>query len=77
MLFDWLVVGQVIAVNPASPVRGPRYSVKKGKTVVPSAEEARRLLDSIVPDNAVVLRDRALISLMVYTFARVPDPIRT
>src|ERR1700684_1320944 len=32
MLFDWLVVGQIIAVNPASPVRGPRYSVKKGKT---------------------------------------------
>ena|ERR1035437_8678259 len=31
MLFDWLVVGQVVAVNPASPVRGPKYSVKKGK----------------------------------------------
>ncbi len=41
MLFDWLVVGQVIAVNPASPVRGPKYSVKKGKTAVLSAEEAR------------------------------------
>jgi len=23
MLFDWLVVGQVIATNPAAPVRGP------------------------------------------------------
>src|SRR5208282_1253943 len=31
MLFDWLVVGQVVAVNPASPVRGPRHSVKKAK----------------------------------------------
>jgi site-specific recombinase XerC len=49
MLFDWLVVGQVIAVNPASPVWGPKYSVKKGKTAVLSAEEARRLLDSIEP----------------------------
>ena len=49
MLFDWLVVGRVLAVNPASPVRGPKYSVKKGKTAVLSAEEARKLLDSIRP----------------------------
>jgi site-specific recombinase XerD len=71
MLFDWLVVGQVIAVNPASPVRGPKYSVKKGKTAVLSAQEARTLLDSIVPSSHVALRDRALIGLMVYTFARI------
>lgn len=71
MLFDWLVVGQVIAVNPASPVRGPKYSVKKGKTPALSAEEARKLLDSIPPSSHVGLRDRALIALMVYTFARV------
>lgn len=71
MLFDWLVVGQVIAVNPASPVRGPKYSVKKGKTAVLSAEEARKLLDSIDPSSHVGLRDRALIALMVYTFARI------
>lgn len=31
VLFDWLVVGQVIPSNPASSVRGPRHSVKKGK----------------------------------------------
>ena len=34
MLFDWLVVGQVVATNPAAPVRGPNYTVKKGKTPV-------------------------------------------
>jgi site-specific recombinase XerD len=71
MLFDWLVVGQVIAVNPASPVRGPKYSVKKGKTAVLSAEEARKLLDSIDPSSHLGLRDRALIALMVYTFSRI------
>lgn len=71
MLFDWLVVGQVLAVNPASPVRGPKHSVKKGKTAVLSAEEARKLLDSIPSDSHAGLRDRALIALMVYTFARV------
>ena len=71
MLFDWLVVGQVIAVNPASSVRGPKHSVKKGKTPVLTAEEARALLDAIAPSSPVALRDRALIALMVYTFARV------
>ena len=71
MLFDWLVVGQVIPTNPASSVRGPRHSVKKGKTPVLTAEEARALLDSIDISTPMGLRDRALIGLMVYTFARV------
>jgi len=47
MLFDWLVIGHVIEVNPAHAVRGPKYSLKKGKTPVLTAEEARELLDSI------------------------------
>ncbi|HUK89875.1 MAG TPA: tyrosine-type recombinase/integrase [Blastocatellia bacterium] len=76
MLFDWLVVGQVIAVNPASPVRGPKYSVKKGKTAVLSAEEARKLLDAIDHSSHVGLRDRALIALMVYTFARISAALK-
>jgi hypothetical protein len=47
MLFDWLVIGHIIDVNPAHAVRGPKYVVKKGKTPVLTAEEARELLDSI------------------------------
>lgn len=71
MLFDWLVIGQVIAANPANSVRGPKHSVKKGKAPVLGADEARALLDGIDTSKAVGLRDRALIALMVYTFARV------
>jgi len=71
MLFDWLVTGQVVPVNPAHAVRGPRHSVKKGKTSVLSAEEMRQLLDSIDGSTLIGLRDRALIALMGYTFARV------
>lgn len=71
MLFDWLVTGQEIAMNPAHSVRGPKHSVKKGKTPVLSAAEARLLLDAIETDSLIGLRDRALIGLMVYTFARV------
>lgn len=85
MLFDWLVTGHVLDVNPAHAVRGPKYVVKKGKTPALTADEARELLDSIAmvkktadeegtetEEPALVgLRDRALIGVMVYTFARV------
>jgi site-specific recombinase XerD len=71
MIFDYLVLGQIIPTNPAAAVRGPKYSTRRGKTPVLSAEEARQLLDSIDTSNVVGLRDRALIGLMVYTFARV------
>ena len=35
MLFDWLVIGQALAVNPAQAVRGPKHVVRRGKTPVP------------------------------------------
>ena len=71
MLFNWLVIGQIVEHNPAAAVRGPRYVVKKGKTPVLLGEEARKLLDTISTDTLVGLRDRALVALLVYTFARV------
>lgn len=71
MLFDWLVIGQILATNPASSVRGPKHSTKKGKTPVLAADEARIPLDPIDASTLMGLRDRVLIGLMVYTFARV------
>jgi integrase/recombinase XerD len=72
MLFDWLVVGQVIPINPAHAVRGPRQARRqKSKTSVLSAEEMGALLASIDVTTPIGLRDRALIALMGYTFARV------
>jgi site-specific recombinase XerD len=86
MLFDYLVIGQVVPHNPAASVRGPRYVVKTGKTPVLTREEARRLFDAIdqttdeggqtvpkTPDQFTLaeLRDRALIGVMVYSFARI------
>ena len=70
-LLDWLVTGQVIPTNPASSVRGPAHSVKLGKTPVLDPSEARQLLDAIDVTKPVGLRDRALIGLMVYSFARI------
>ena len=67
----WMVVGQVIPTNPAHAVRGPKHPQRRGKTPVLQADEARTLIDAIDATYLPGLRDRALIGLMVYTFARV------
>ena len=71
MLFDWLVVGQVLPTNPAHSVRGPKHIIEKGKTPILSPEEARQLIASVDTSHLVGLRDRALIATMLYSFARV------
>ena len=71
MMFDWMVSGGVIPVNPARPVQGPRYAIRKGKTPVLDSTDARKLLDSIDTSNVIGLRDKALIGVMIYSFARV------
>ena len=71
MLSDWLVVSQVLPVNPAAAVRGPKHVVTKGATPVLSPAEARRLLEAIDPGTLTGRRDRVLVSVMLYSFARV------
>jgi integrase/recombinase XerD len=70
MLFDWLVVGQVIPINPAHS-SGGQNTASKGKTSVLSVEEIRTLLDSIDTSTLIGLRDRAVIALMGYTIGAV------
>lgn len=70
-LLDWLVTGQVIPHNPASSVRGPAHSARTGRTPVLEPDEARALIEAIDLAAPTGLRDRALVGLMVYTFARV------
>jgi integrase len=60
-----------VPVNPAGSVRGPRHVVTSGQTPVLDPAEPRALLDSIDTSTVVGLRDRALIGLMVYSFARI------
>ena len=89
MLFDLLITGQVIDANPVPPCAPLKHVVKKGKTPVLNADQARELLDSITlkigpppkegePDNRppslIGLRDRALIAFMVFSFARITAP---
>lgn len=77
MLFDWLVTGQVIAFNPAASVGGPKHVVKVGKTPVLSVEETQALFEAIDVSTVAGLRDRALIGVMVFSFARVSAVVGT
>jgi integrase/recombinase XerD len=75
MLFDWLATGGILPFNPASAVRGPKHVVKRGKTPVLDAREARQMLDGIDVRTPAGLRDRALIGLVVSPSpASVPPP---
>jgi integrase/recombinase XerD len=71
MMFDHLATGGILPFNPASAVRGPRHVVQRGKTPVLDPAEARQLIDAIDVSTMIGLRDRALIGLMVYSFARI------
>ena len=68
---DWLTERGVLSVSPAASVRGPRHVVHEGKTPVLERDEARRLLASIDGVDVVSLRDKALLSVMLFSFARV------
>lgn len=70
-LFDWLVVRQIVPANPCHAVRGPSYRIDKGKTSVLDESEAKRLLETVPVDSLVGLRDRAMMAVMTYTFARI------
>ena len=70
-LFEWLKQQHVLRDNPAENVKGPKHRVKVGKTPVLETPEMRQLFDSFDTTQIVGLRDRALIGIMTYTFARV------
>src|SRR5271166_1087078 len=71
MLFDWLITGQIVPVNPAAAVRGPKHVVTTGKTPVLDGKEWRKLIDAISTETLRDLRDRALIATLTYSFARI------
>jgi site-specific recombinase XerD len=71
MLYDWLVIGQIIPSNPAHAVRGPKHVVTQGLTPILDKDDMKALLAAIDTDTVVGLRDRAIIGVMTATFARV------
>ena len=71
MLCGWLQLNQIIRDNPAASVKGPKHVVVQGSTPVLPGAEAQKLLDSIETDTLKGLRDLALVSVMLYSFARI------
>ena len=69
--FDRLAVRQAVSSSPAAAGRGPKHTVHRGATPDLSATECRRFLRSIPVETVGGLRDRALIAIMTYGFARV------
>jgi integrase/recombinase XerD len=71
LLFDHLVGGGVLPMNPAAAVRPPQQGPRKQSRTPPlRREEARALLESIPESDGSALRDRALLAVLACTGAR-------
>ncbi len=68
--FDCLVLRHVCLLNPAASVRTERYSTVEGKTPEISTDQARKLLESIGNKSLIDVRDKVLLSVLIYTAAR-------
>ena len=66
-----MVTRHAIALNPALSVRTERYSVVEGKTPAITVKQARKLLQSIDTTNVIGIRDKSIISILIYTAARI------
>ena len=71
MLFSWLTEKGVLAMNPAREVKTEKFSRTEGKTPAFVNGEVQQLLDVIEASTHTGLRDRALLGVLAYTFARI------
>jgi site-specific recombinase XerD len=71
MMFSWLTEKGILAMNPAREVKTERYSRTEGKTPAFVEGEVKTLLDAVDPSTHTGLRDRALLGVLAYTFARI------
>lgn len=69
--FDIAVTRHVIPLNPSLSVRGERYKVVEGKTPEITVSQVRKLLKACDEKTIVGLRDKVIISTLIYTAARV------
>lgn len=69
--FGFLHQRGAVESNPALYVKGPTLRRREGKTPVLAPEDAQGLLDSIEGESLKGKRDKALIAVMLYSFARI------
>ena len=70
-LFDSLVRQHIMIRNPAEFVQGPSHIVRKGKSPVLTGDEMAQFIAAIDIKKHIGLRDRAMIGMMAYSFARI------
>jgi len=75
-LFDWLQSGGVLNINPAEPVKGPKHIQREGSTPILTAEEATEFIEGLPTSSIKDKRDKAIIGVLTYTFARVSAIVR-
>lgn len=76
MLFSHMVATGAMPYNPAREVKTPTVRRTEGKTPALSPDQMHQLFQSIGDEKLIDLRDRALIGVMAYTFARVSAACR-
>jgi site-specific recombinase XerD len=68
--FDNQQVYHGVVLNPASSVRGPKYSAREGKTPAFHDKQVRDLIDSVDTGDVIGIRDKTLLMILAYTAAR-------
>lgn len=69
-LFDNLVTRHAVVLNPAASVKGPKHSVRRGKTPALNPKQAESVLWDIDGTDPVSLRDRATVGVLIWSARR-------
>lgn len=69
-MYEFLKSKDIVAEDPVAGVKHPRYTVTRGKTPDFSNEEIRAVIACIAPSTLIGSRDRALMDVMLHSFAR-------
>ena len=71
LLFDHLLEKGVVELNPAARAKPPRLERETSHTPVFEEDEIKAFLSAIKPDSLMDIRDKALFSVLLYSWARV------
>jgi site-specific recombinase XerD len=65
-LFDYLCECNAVPFNPADGVKRPNQGTNEGKSPALGDAEAKALLEAPAPDTLKGLRDRAILSILLF-----------
>jgi len=71
LLFDHLLEKGLVELNPAARAKPPRLERETSHTPVFEEDEIKMFLSAIKPDSLMDIRDKALFSVLLYSWARI------